>query len=270
MAINLTRGWTSSSLTAPLASRTPQQIRAPLPAPGPSDVGPVNALAQSPYSAASLMTRPTDATDPALGSRLFQNPLTGYRDVAAQQSVYAQPQAPAFLQNAIAGLNAEQSMARSAQAELLDRLTRGASGQTARGMEGTQMDQDNAYLWQEALRAASVSPGAHVNFGAAVTDPRQGISAITSANALAAKAAQQTAAIRAANAIPIQIAALQKKKMDLGPAPGGFYSGSRQQALDRQLFALEDMGQASSGVQRLGQSAARSSGWATTPTLPYY
>lgn len=257
-------------LAAPLASRTPQQITPPKPPPGPSEVGPVNALAQQPYSAASLMTRPTTAIDPTLGSRLYQNPLTGFREVAAQQSVYAQPQAPAFLQNAITNLNAEQSMARSAQAELTDRILKGASGLTARGMEGTQMDQDNAYLWQEALRAAAVNPGAHVNFGAAVTDPRQGISAITSANALAAKAAQQTAAIQAANLIPMQIKALQKKRANLGAVPGGFYMGSRQQELDKQLFALEDQGQATSGVQRLGQSAARSaSGW-SSPTLPYY
>lgn len=267
MAINLTRGWTSGMLTAPLASRTPQQVTPPKPPPGPSEVGPVNALAQSPYSAASLMTKPTTAVDPTLGSRLYQNPLTGFREVAAQQSVYAQPQAPAFLQNAIASLNSEQTMARSAQAELLDRIMKGASGMTATGAPGGGGD---PYLWQEALRAASVNPGAHVNFGAAVTDPRQGISAITSANALAAKAAQQTAAIQAANVIPIQIKALQKKRAELGAAPGGFYSGSRQQELDKQLFALEDQGQASSGMQKLGQAAARSaSGW-SSPTLPYY
>lgn len=230
-------------------------------------MGPVNALGQSPYSAASLLTRPTDAVDQTLGSRLYQNPLTGFRDVAAQTSVYAQPNAPAFLQNAIAGLNAEQTMARSAQSELVNRIMKGAAGLTATGAPGGGGD---PYLWQEALRAAAVNPGAHVNFGAAVTDPRQGISAITSANALAAKAAQQTAAIAAANAIPIQIAALQKKKEVLGPAPGGFYAGSRQQALDRQLFALEDQGQAASGMQRLGQSAARSnSGW-MTPMTNFY
>jgi hypothetical protein len=207
------------------------------------------------------MTKPTDAVDSTLGSRLYQNPLTGFREVAAQTSVYAQPNAPAFLQNAIAGLNAEQTMARSAQAELLDRIIKGAAGQTATGAAGSGGD---PYLWQEALRAASVNPGAHVNFGAAVADPRQGMASITSANALAAKAAQQTAAIKAANAIPIQIAALQKKRAQLGPAAGGFYSNSPQQALDRQLFALEDQGLASSGIQQLGQKSARSnSGWIT-------
>lgn len=267
MAINLTRGWTSGTLTAPLASRTPSQIRPPLPAPGSSEVGPVNALAQQPYSAASLLTRPTDAVDQTLGSRLYQNPLTGFREVAAQQSVYAQPSAPAFLQNAIAGLNAEQTMARSAQSELVDRIMKGAAGQTATGAPGGGGD---PYLWQEALRAASVNPGAHVNFGAAVTDPRQGLAAITSANALSAKAAQQTAAIRAANAVPIQIAALQKRRDQLGYAGFGQYAGSRQQALDRQLFNLEDQGAAASGIQQLGQKAARSSSGWVTPAMNFY
>lgn len=269
MAINLTRGWTSGTLTAPLASRTPTQIsgsKAALPptlAPPTSSIGLVNAAGQSPYSAASLMTPASNTVDPTLGSRMYQNPLTGFRDVVAQTSVYAQPQAPAFLQNAISGLNSEQTMARSAQAELLDRLVKGASGQTATGMPGGGGD---PYLWQEALRAASVNPGAHVNFGAAVADPRQGISAITSANALAAKAAQQTAAIKAANSIPAQLAELQRRKALMGPA-GYNYMGSAQQKLDRQIFDLQDAGAATSGVQQLGQSAARSSsGW----TLPTY
>lgn len=267
MAINLTRGWTSGTLTAPLASRTPSQLRQPLPAPGPSEVGPVNALAQSPYSAASLMTKPTDAVDQTLGSRLYMNPLTGFREVAAQQSVYAQPSAPAFLQNAISNLNAEQTMARSAQSELVDRIMKGASGLTATGAPGGGGD---PYLWQEALRAASVNPGAHVNFGAAVADPRQGMAAITSANALAMKAAQQSAAIQAARSIPVQILALQKKRDLLGPAAGGFYAGSRQQVMDRQLFDLQGQAEATSGIQQLGQKSARSnSGW-MTPMTNFY
>lgn len=150
-------GWSAASLV------TPQD----------SAVGPVNALAQNNVTADSLRTTPSTLADSALGSRRFVNPNTGIRDAAVSASVYAQPDTPAFLSQAVSQLNAEQALRRSLQAEWNDKLLRGATGQIGGA---------DPYVWMEALRAASVSPGASVAFGQAIQDPNRGRAAVTNAN----------------------------------------------------------------------------------------
>lgn len=161
-------GWTAATIVTPKPSAT----------------GPVNALAQNNVSADSLRTTPSTLSDSALGSRKFLNPNTGIRDVAATGSVYAQPDVPAFLSQAVASLNAEQSLRRSMQAEWNDKLLRGAMGQYAAGGA-------DPYVWMEALRAASVNPGSSVAFGQAIQDPQAGRAAL-----LRAQSQQQVDAAR--------------------------------------------------------------------------
>ncbi len=151
-------GWTAATIA------TPQ----------PSVTGPVNAMAQNNVTAADLRTTPSTLADSTLGSRRYMNPNTGIRDVAVSGSVYAQPDVPAFLSQAVSNLNAEQALRRSLQAEWNDKLLMGAMG---------QVSGSDPYLWMEALRAASVGPGSSVSFGQAIQDPNQGRAAVTNANA---------------------------------------------------------------------------------------
>ncbi len=160
-------GWTASKLVTPQVSA----------------VGPVNALAQNNVTADSLRTTASSLADPSLGSRKYVNPNTGIRDVAASGSVYAQPDVPAFLSQAVSSLNAEQSLRRSLQAEWNDKLLRGATGQIAGA---------DPYVWMEALRAASVSPGASVAFGQQIADPNAGRAALSRAHSLAGLEAVKT------------------------------------------------------------------------------
>lgn len=139
---------------------TAQTISSPQPVKMPSSIGSVNALAQNPVSATSLMTTPQTLSDPTLGSRAYQNANTGVRLPVASGSVYAMGDVPAYLSQAVAGLNDEQSLRRALQAEWNNKIF----GQATSGA-------DDAYLWQEAIRAASVSPGSSVSFGAQVPTP---------------------------------------------------------------------------------------------------
>lgn len=221
-----------------------------------SSVGPVNALAQTLATAAQLRTNTTTPKDPTLASRSPSGAdLAGRRDVAAQASVYQTPNVPAFLTQAISDLNANQSLRRSAHAELIDTLF----GQAMTG---------NLSAW-DALRAASVQPGAHVSLSP-ITDPNVGIGYQTASNAYAGQLAAQTGAIRAAQAVPGQIATLEAQRARLGNAGFGGYWGSQQQNLDRQITDLYGAGSARSAVQQLGQSAARGgSAWLPNPTLRF-
>jgi hypothetical protein len=209
-------------------------------------------------TAEQLMTDPSAAHDPTLASRAYLDPMTGFRQVAAQTSVYEQPNAPAFLQNAVNSLNAEQALRRSLQSELTNRL-----------LSGVQAGGPSSYLFDEALRAASVSPGAHVNFGAPVQSPLIGEGYNVVANAFANRLDQQKQAITAANSVAAQLTALQKQRDSLGANAFGQYAGSPQQKLDQQIFGLQEQNQPQSAVQSLGRAAASgSSGW--LPSLPGY
>jgi hypothetical protein len=229
-------------------------LSGPAPTPAPSTVGSVNGYAQLPITADMLRTTPETLNDPSLGSRKFTNPLEGMRQPVASASVFAQPDVPPYLQNALASLNAEQALRRSMQAELTNRIVAGA-----------QSGGPNAYLWQEALRAAAVTPGAHVNFGQSVQNPLIGQGYYDASEAYKQRAAQQTRAITAANTanqnsiIPPFEGVMQN--------PGGAFNPAYQAYINRQIMANQTASPGSS-VQQLGRSAAYGGGW--TPMLPSY
>lgn len=255
-------GWTATTIgpSAKLQSRAGTALMgaATTPTPGPSSVGPVNALAQLPITADVLRSPSMNLVDPTLASRPFVNPNTGAREVAAQASVYQQPNVPAFLQEAVSKLNAEQALRRSMQSELLNKI-----------MSNAQAGGPDAYLWQEALRAASVTPGAHVNFAAPIENPALAAAQQTAAQAYQQEAAQRTHAVMAANQATNNLHRLEMQRSALGNAAFGMYQGSPQQKLDQRLFDATLAATPTSSVQLLGRSAARNSGgW--TPTMPTY
>jgi hypothetical protein len=262
MAVNTQNGWTAGSIShdadlhdAALASR--KTVDAPAPKPAGSSVGLLNAYAQSPLSAAQLLTDPSHLHDSSLGSRTYMNPGTGLRDAAAVGSVYQQNDVPAFLQQSIANLNAEQTMKRAMQAELVNRI-----------LAGVQQGGPNDYLWAEALRGAAVNPGAHVAFNAAIQNPLLGQGYKTAADAFAQKTAQQTTSLKNANTALNSIAPLEQQRAKLGNVVMGGYTGSSQQQLDQQITDSYVNAGPSSATQMLGRAAGSGSGW--LPTLPTY
>lgn len=148
-------GWTSATINQAQAAKQAALDEGAV-------AGTNSALAKAPITADALRTTPSTLSDARLGSRSFVNPNTGIRDVVASGSVYNQPNVPAFLSQAVAGLNAEQALRRSVQAEWNDRLLRNAESSS------------DPYLWMEAIRAASVNPGSSVAFGQQILDPNQG------------------------------------------------------------------------------------------------
>lgn len=250
MALFAHSGWNTSTIgPGGLASRRVVPPPAPV-TPQESTVGPATALASTLATPSNIIgLQPTGPRDAALGSRGTLN--TQRRSVAIQVSPYQTRNVPEFLNSAIAELNTNQSLRRAQHAELIDRLF----GEAMTG---------NLAAW-DALRAASVQPGAHVQLSPLV-DPNVGLGYAETARAAAAQQAAQTAAVRAAQMIPSQIASLESQRARLGQSAFGTYQGSAQQRLDRQLTDLYTQQSARSATQRLGQSAARASGW--TPALP--
>ncbi len=230
-------GWTSRSIV-----------------PKSSSIGGVNGLAQLPISAADLLANTGATNDSKLESRTYMNAPANSRQVAASTSVYAQPNAPAFLADRVADLNSEQTLRRSAQAELLNRIVQGAQG-----------GGDDAYLWQEALRAAAVNPGAAVYFGQSVQNPLIGQGYNTSAQAGANKMYAQSTAIRQATDQQSQLQQLMAKRAQLASVPSYGWGNSDLNNIDNQIHAIQTQG---NSTQRLGQAAA-GSGW-SGPALPRY
>jgi hypothetical protein len=145
------------------------------------------------------------------------------------------------------------------QAELVNRIVTGVS-------KGGPDD----YLWTEALRAAAVNPGAHVQFGAAVQNPALGQGYKTAAQAYADKSAQETTALKQANNALSVPQDLMNQRSRLGATVMGGYAGSPQQSVDRQLMDSYINASPDSAVQQLGRSVSgnRGSGW--LPSLPIY
>jgi hypothetical protein len=158
------------------------------------------------------------------------------------------------LAQAVTDLNTEQALKRSLQSEWNSKILGLAQG-----------GGPNNYLFQEALRAASVSPGAHVNFGAAVQNPDIGTGYLQAAQGQRAEATARAAAISAPQQHQQQIAALQKERQQLGANSFGMYSGSRQKAIDDQLFQLQTQ---LAGANQVASGQNRTSGWTPAP-LPY-
>lgn len=203
-----------------------------------SIVGPVNAVAQSPLSADILRTTPQTVADKTLESRKYVNPNTGVRDPVLSGSVYTQPDVPAFLSQAVANLNAEQSLRRSLQAEWNNRLLQGAASPGP-----------NAFLFAEALRAASVAPGSSVAFGQRIADPQVG-----AAQKIAATSAAQTEALRRQSVFDLD--RLRSDIAVMGPA-----ATSDMLRRERDLSA-----RAQSTFAREGRGSFGGGGWTPRPT----
>lgn len=244
-------GWRTSTI-APKYS-APAAAAPVLETPPASNVGSVNALAQSPLTAAALQKTPQTLNDPTLGSVRFGSTIPGRAQPFLAESVYQRPEIPAFLSQAVSDLNTEQALKRSLQAEWNNKIL---------GL--AQQGGSNGYLFQEAVRAASVSPGAHVSFGAAVQNPDIGTGYKTAAEGASKLATAQAGAISAPQQIQSKIAMLQREKEQLGQNAFGQYSGSRQQKIDQQLFDLQNQ---LSGANTVA-AGNNSRGW-TAPPLPY-
>lgn len=214
---------------------------------------PLPNIATQGYTAGNLARTPGKLNDPTLASRAFGSTVPGAVKPAFAESVYQRPNVPAYLAQAVTDLNTGQSLQRSLQSEWNNKILGLASG-----------GGPNSYLYQEALRAASVSPGAHVNFGAAVQSPLLGEGYKAAAVGQANLTNAQAGAIAAPQQYQAQIAALQKERQQLGQNAFGMYSNSRQQQIDNQLFNLQGL---LAGSQNVAAGNNRSSGW--TSTLPY-
>lgn len=205
-------GWTSATITAANQARSNAEAAG-------SAVGPVNAAAQANVSADLLRTTPSTLSDPTLGSRAFENPNTGVRDVAASGSVYNMSNVPAYLSQAVNSLNSEQTLQRSIQAEWNNRL-----------MQNAQTSSD-PYIWLEAIRAASVGPGSSVSFGQQIADPNQGHAALTNARVNAILSGQKAQTLANYNSSAWNIAKAQSE-LDRTPAGSG-WNDQRTAAMNR-------------------------------------
>jgi hypothetical protein len=200
LSVRPNAGWTSRTISNPVVNTTPRSV-----------VGPVNAAAQTQVTADQLRTTPSTLYDTSLGSRQYMNPNTGVRDPVAASSVYAQSDVPAFLSQSVASLNAEQSLRRALAAEWQNRLLRGVS----------ENEGGNAYLFAEALRAASVGPGSSVAFGEQIADPNIGLGYRQQADAAAQLAGAKTSFLGQQNRDLGQLNLLQQKQIQDARSAGG-------------------------------------------------
>ena len=192
-------------------------------------------------------------TDPSIASRGYMNLPSNYAQPLVSASVYSNPNVPAFLAGAVDRINATQLERYSAQQDLINKLFRGVEG-----------GGENAYMLAEALRAAAATPGANINFGSAVTDPRFGKGYQTQSNAFAANLDANTAVTRGALDLQQQIQALRKKRDEAAAKNAGTLSFGPSEAgkIDNQIINLMMQQKGYSSVPRT------TSGW--TPTMPRF
>jgi hypothetical protein len=258
--VNTLNGWTGRSIShnADLHDAAHETLSAAvmdtMPQAPSSSVGSVNSSAQLNTPASQLAMTPETLHDPSLGSRGTINPNTGLREapIVASVSQMGNGSVPDILKQSIANLNAEQTMKRAMQAELVNRI-----------VSGVATGGPNSYLWTEALRSAAVNPGAHVQFNAAVQNPLLGEGYKQAASAYADKTAQQTQALKAANNSAGDIASLQAQRARLGSTVmGANYSNSPQQQLDAKITDAYLAGSPNSATQQLARSVSGpNSGW---------
>jgi hypothetical protein len=119
-------------------------------------------------SANDFLTTTPGLRDPKLASRTYSSvPQTLPKEVAATASVYGTSNVPAFLTQAVNDLNQTQSSKAALQEQYRQKLLEAVLG--------------GNYLAAEALRAASVTPGAKVGFASAVQNPQMGQAAVVNA-----------------------------------------------------------------------------------------
>lgn len=236
-------GWRTSTIAPKMVTQPAIPAATPLPN-----------IATEGYTAGNLARTPGKLNDPTLASRAFGSTVPGAVKPAFAESVYQRPEVPAYLAQAVTDLNTGQSLQRSLQSEWNNKILGLATG-----------GGPDSWQFQEALRAASVSPGAHVNFGAAVQNPLVGEGYKAAAVGQASLAKAQAGAIGAPQAFQSQIAALQREQQLLGQSAFGQFQGSRQQQIQNQLFNLQNQ---LAGAQTVAAGQNRVGGW-TPNALPY-
>lgn len=215
---------------------------------GTSSIGWLNWLSQNPVTADQLLLPQDQTKDPKLAQiSSFKSPLTGVRRTDAQVSLFNDPNAPRSILEEVQSLNTNQSLRRAAQSEYLDTLFRNATSNPA---------------YAEALRAASVQPGASVGFGSRILSGAEMGANVTGATSAARNIDARTKAIQQVDNRQRELQSLQQQRTQAGQNPMGFYTGSVQEKLDRQIMALQDDIRNNKSTQNVAMAAAgTSSGW---------
>ena len=202
-----------------------------------------------------LRTTPQALGDPTLGSRAFRSSPQDAIPVA-RTSVYQTPNAPAFLADAVARLNATQAGQQTAQQRLVQQLL---------GIVGG--GNPNAYLVAPALAAAAGGGGGPGSGGlslAPIQNPLIGQGYSELAKAQAGRATAQTTAINRVNDLQSQILDLKRRQAQQPQSSTFSWGGSGQNTANK-IFDLE---QQLKSAQQLGTAAA-SSGWGSM-AIPGY
>jgi hypothetical protein len=231
-------GWTANSIVPPTVQQPP-----------------INNALINPSTAVTpdtlQTTAPTGLVDPSLGSRAFMSLPAGYAQPLASASVYETPNAPAYLADQVANLNAQQAMRRTAQDDLVRQLLGGVAG-----------GGENAYLYASALQAASAVPGSHLALPT-IQNPAIGRGYLAQSNAAAARTTAQTRSINQAKFIQDEITRLQQQRTT--PYLGGFSWGN-DPVLARTDERIRNLRQQLPGAQSVAGNAAFGAGWVPMPS----
>lgn len=211
----------------------------------------------APVTPDTLRTTPQALGDPTLGSRGFMSLPAGYAQPVARTSVYETPDAPAFLADAVARLNATQSGRATAHQNLIQQLLGAVGG-------GGQ----NAYLLAPALAAAVGATGGSGGGGglslAPIQNPLIGQGYAELAKAQAERAKANAAAVNRVKSLQDQIFELQQRQRQ-SPQAGTFSWGGSSGNTQNQIFDLQRQ---LKDAQKIGVAAA-SSGWGSM-SIPGY
>jgi hypothetical protein len=244
-------GWTAATITPDTdlhsAADTSLDVNAPVRMP--------DEVLNAPITPDTLRTTPQSLGDPTLGSRQFMSLPAGFAQPVARTSVYETPEAPAFLADAVARLNATQSGRATAQQSLIQQLLGAVGG-----------GGPNAYLLAPALTAAvgaTGGGGGGVSFGP-IQNPLIGQGYAQLAAAQAERARAQTSAVNRVQTLQDQILGLQQQQRSR-PQSSTFSWGGGGNSVSNQIFDLQ---QQLANAQKIGTAAA-SSGWGSM-AIPGY
>lgn len=210
----------------------------------------------TPVTPNAFATVPQQLSDPTLGSRPVSsvNPTRPHGTESLSMSVYGTPNVPGFLTQAVSNLNAEQSLQRALRQEWQNRLVQLAS-----------TPGENQFLWQEALRAASVQPGANVTFASPVFDPSLSQSYQTAVETYTEESKARAEAANQPNTLLQRQQQLEAEKARLGANPFGQYTGSRQSEIDTEL---QNIYQQQQNTMARPRSVSAGAGW--VPAFPRF
>lgn len=212
--------------------------------------------ANAPITPDTLRTTPQALVDPSLGSRSFMSLPAGYAQPVARTSVYETPDAPAFLADAVARLNATQSGRATASQNLIQQLLGAVGG-----------GGPNAYLIAPALAAAvgAAGGGGGGLSLAPIQNPAIGAGYSQLAKAQAERANANTSAVKRAQSLQDQIFGLQQQQRNTPQASTFSWGGGSGANTQNQIFDLQ---QQLKDAQKIGVAAA-SSGWGSM-AIPGY